>query len=90
MVSTIVVYGIKMFDQIAKQLELQSLSKNKSFIKITIEEYEEFCKGFLFEQIKGDKNLGTYFCEKYNVHNHVLLILSNESAKKHIKQFYVK
>lgn len=79
-----------MFNQIAKQLELQSLGKSKSNFKIDEQEFDQFCKGFLFEQIKGEKKLGEYFCEKYNEPNHVLMILSNESARKHIKQFYVK
>lgn len=79
-----------MFDNIAKQLELQSLGKNKSDFKIDKQEFEQFCKNFLFEQIKGDKKLGQYFCEKYNQTNYVLSILDNKSAREHIKKFYVK
>jgi hypothetical protein len=77
-----------MFDSIAKQLELQSLGKSRDF-KISKQEFEDFCKGFLFEQIKGDKKLGQHFCEKYNETNHVLSILSNKAAREHIKMFYV-
>jgi len=77
-----------MFDSIAKQLELQSLGKSRDF-KISKQEFEDFCKGFLFEQIKGDKKLGQHFCEKYNETNHVLSILSNKAAREHIRMFYV-
>jgi len=79
-----------MFDNIAKQLELQSLGKGKSDFKIDKQEFEQFCKNFLFEQIKGDKKLGVYFCEKYNETNHVLSILNNRTARQHIKTFYVR
>lgn len=79
-----------MFDRIAKQLELQTLGKGKSNFKIDEQEFEQFCKHFLFEEIKGNKKLGAYFCEKYNEHNHVLSILNNSAAKNHIKKFYVK
>ena len=78
-----------MFDVMAKQLELQSLGKSKNF-KISKQEFEDFCKNFLFEQIKGNKKLGVYFCEKYNETNHVLSILNNKAAKDHIRMFYVK
>jgi len=71
------------------QLNLQSLGKSNNF-KITNEEFEELCKNFLFEQIKGNNKFGAYFCEKYDESNHVLMILPNESAKEHIKKFYVK
>jgi hypothetical protein len=79
-----------MFDNIAKQLELQSLGKSKSDFKIDEQEFEQFCKNFLFEQIKGNKKLGQYFCEKYNQTNYVLSILNDRAAKNHIKTFYVK
>jgi hypothetical protein len=77
-----------MFDSIAKQLELQSLDKSRDF-KISKQEFEDFCKGFLFEQIKGDKKLGQHFCEKYNETNHILSILNDKAAREHIKMFYV-
>lgn len=79
-----------MFDNIAKQLELQSLGKCKGDFKIDKQEFEQFCKNFLFEEIKGDKKLGIYFCEKYNETNHVLSILNNQAAREHIRTFYVK
>ena len=78
-----------MFDSIAKQLEVQTLGKTQN-LKITQQEFDDFCKGFLFEILKDNKSLGVAFCEKYNEPNFVLSILPNQSAKKHIKKFYVK
>ena len=77
-----------MFNSIA--LDLQTLGRGKQDFSITEEEFEEFCKGFLFEQIKGNDKLGEAFCKKYNENNFVLSILPNESAIQHIRKFYVK
>lgn len=74
----------------AKQLKVQTLNKGKKDFKITQEEFDDFCKEFLFEILKGNKSLGTAFCEKYNEPNYVLSILPNNTAKSHIKKFYVK
>lgn len=79
-----------MFDRIAKHLEVQTLGKGNKDFKITVEEFEDFCKGFLFEQIKGDTKLGEAFCKKYSEQNYVLSILPNNSAIEHIRKFYVK
>ena len=79
-----------MFDKMAKQLEVQTLGKGKKDFKITKQEFEDFCKEFLFEQIKGDNRIGEAFCKKYDEPNYVLSILPNRSAKSHIKKFYVK
>lgn len=79
-----------MFDQIAKQLEMQTLGKGRKNFYITKKEYEDFCKEFLFEEIKGDKKLGETFCKKFNETNHVLSILSNKSAREHIEKWYIE
>ena len=79
-----------MFDKIAQQLTVQTLGKGKKDFKITKEEFEQFCKEFLFEQLKGNTKLGVAFCEKYDEPNYVLSILPDKSAKAHIKKFYVK
>ena len=78
-----------MFDRIATQLESQILGKENKEFYITLQEFEDFCNGFLFEEIKGNK-LGKAFLEKYGQYNYVLSILSNKSAKEHIKKFYIK
>ena len=74
----------------AQQLDLQTLGKGKANFKITKQEFESFCKEFLFEQIKGELKLGEAFCKKYDEPNYVLSILPDRSAKAHIKKFYVK
>jgi hypothetical protein len=79
-----------MFDKMAKQLEVQTLGKGQKDFTISKQEFEDFCKGFLFEQIKGNTKLGEAFCKKYNEPNYVLSILSDTSAKEHIKKFYVR
>jgi hypothetical protein len=78
-----------MFDKMVQQLELQTLDKGQKDFKITKQEFEDFCKGFLFEEIKGN-HMGDEFCKKYSQSNYVLSILSNYRAKEHIKKFYVK
>ena len=72
-----------------KHLDLQTLGKGKNF-NITQQEFDDFCKEFLFEQIKGDVRLGEAFCKKYDEPNSVLSILPDASAREHIKKFYVK
>jgi hypothetical protein len=79
-----------MFDKMAQQLDLQTLGKGKKEFSISVEEFDKFCKEFLFDQIKGDIKLGESFCEKYNESNYILSILPNDSAREHIKKFYVK
>ena len=79
-----------MFDRLAKQLDLQTLGKGRENFSITKEEFEDFCKGFLFEQLKGDIRLGEAFCKKYKEQNSVLSILPDKSAIEHIRKFYVK
>jgi hypothetical protein len=78
-----------MFEQMAKELVSHFPDKAKDFY-ITQEEYENFCKEFLFEELKGNTKLGEAFCEKFKQTNYVLSILSNKSAREHIKTFYVK
>ena len=79
-----------MFNNMTKQLELQTLGKGKENFTISKREFDNFCKEFLFEQIKGDIRLGEAFCKKYNETNFVLSILSDPRAIEHIKKFYVR
>ena len=90
-----------MFDRIAKELEaivvdphtqksLISFCKSDKDFYITEQEFDDFCKGFLFEELKGNNQLGEAFCKKYNQSNYILSILSNKSAKEHIRKFYIK
>jgi hypothetical protein len=79
-----------MFDKMTQQLQLQTLGQGKKDFKITKQEFDDFCKEFLFEQIKGDCKLGEAFCKKYDEPNYVLSILPDHSAREHVKKFYVK
>lgn len=79
-----------MFDKMAQQLDLQTLGKGQKDFSISKQEFDDFLKEFLFEQIKGELKLGQAFCKKYNEPNYVLSILPEHSAKQHIKKFYVK
>ena len=79
-----------MFDKMAQQLDLQTLGKGKTDFSISKQEFDNFCKEFLFEQIKGDYKLGEAFCKKYDEPNYVLSILPDRSARAHIKKFYVR
>ena len=74
----------------AQQLDLQTLGKGKTNFKITKQEFDDFFKEFLFEQIKGNYKIGKAFCKKYDEPNYVLSILPDHSAKAHIEKFYVK
>ena len=74
----------------AQQLDLQTLGKGKTNFKITKQEFDDFLKKFLFEQIKGNYKIGEAFCKKYDEPNYVLSILPDHSAKAHIEKFYVK
>ena len=79
-----------MFDKMVQQLDLQTLGKGRKEFKISKQEFDDFCKEFLFEQIKGNYRIGEAFCKKYEEPNFVLSILPNHSAKAHIKKFYIK
>jgi hypothetical protein len=79
-----------MFSNMAKQLQMWTPGKSKKSFTITKQEFEDFCKEFLFEEIKGDTKLGPAFCEKYGQTNYILSILGNNSAREHIKTFYLK
>ena len=74
----------------AIQLDLQTLGKGKKDFSISKQEFDNFLKEFLFEQIKGDTKLGEAFCKKYDEPNYVLSILPDHSATIHIKKFYIK
>ena len=81
-----------MFNQIVNQLESWSQKKiNKDDFYITKQEFDGFCKGFLFEELKGNIKLGKAFCEKYGQDNFILSTFTNNKiAKEHIRTFYIK
>ena len=80
-----------MFDRLVTELEAMVVDpKSDKDFYITEQEFDDFCKGFLFEELKGNNQLGAAFCKKYNQSNYILSILTNKFAKNHIKKFYIK
>lgn len=68
---------------------LEQLTGNNNK-KISIEDYELFCKEFVFDKLKG-KSFGIAFCEKFDFNNIFLKGLSDETAKDHIEKLgYIK
>lgn len=58
--------------------------------QITKQEYELFCKEFVFEKLKG-KKFGESFCEKFGYNNFMLKDFTDDTAKRVIKNMgYVK
>ena len=68
---------------------LEQLTGN-SKKQISKTEYDEFCKEFIFEKIKGI-SFAVAFCEKFDFNNIFLKGLSDETAKDHIETLgYIK
>lgn len=58
--------------------------------QITQQDYELFCKEFVFHKLKG-KSFGFAFCEKFKFNDIFLKSLSDDTAKNHIEIFgYIK
>lgn len=62
---------------------LEQLTGN-STKKISKNDYELFCKEFVFEKLKG-VSFGEAFCERFNFNGVFLKGLSDETAKSHIE-----
>ena len=91
MVSILGHCGLNMFNRIVDELRLQTLGKGRKNFSLTEQEFNNFCKEFLFEELKGEITLGEAFCKKYNETNLVLsTIKNNKVAENHIRKFYVK
>lgn len=83
--------GLNMFNRIVDELSMQTLGKGRKNFSITKQEFDDFCKEFLFEELKGETTLAEAFCKRYNETNFVLSILrNNKAAENHIRKFYVK
>lgn len=68
---------------------LEQLTGN-SDKKISKVEYDEFCREFIFDKIKG-KSFAEAFCEKFEFNNTFLKGLSDTTAKDHIEKLgYIK
>jgi hypothetical protein len=64
---------------------LESLTGNSSK---TVKkcDYENFCKEFIFEKLRG-KKFGEAFCQKFDFNDLSLKNLSDQTAKFHIEKF---
>jgi len=59
--------------------------KDNDFSPINQADYDEFCKEYVFEKLKGI-NFGTAFQKRFGVRDRVLSLFSNQSdAMTHIK-----
>ena len=68
---------------------LEQLTGN-SKKKISKNDYDIFCKEFVFEKIKG-KSFGSAFCEKFGFNDIFIKGLSDSTAKDHIEKLgYIK
>lgn len=75
------------FLSILKSLDNLTCNAQKSVDK---EEYEIFCKEFVFEKIKG-QTFGYAFCKKFDLNDTFLKDLSDDTAKYHIEKLgYIK
>lgn len=69
-----------------------SIMENATDIDKTIskDEYEVFCKEYMFAQLKGIK-FGKAFCEKFQINNMVLkCMFDRDLAEEMITQAYIK
>ena len=76
-----------MFDMMVRQLQ-HGVGERKNFT-ITQEEYEQFRKEFIFDELKGI-SMGEAFCAKYKDNNLLLSTMKNKYAREHIEMFYLK
>lgn len=70
---------------------VQSLNQVKNAGQmINKDEYEIFCKEYIFERLKGF-SFGNSFCKRFDIVDYLISNVSDDStAKLHIEQFYIK
>ncbi len=67
-----------------------SLLDNLPKPEISKQDYEVFCKEYIFDQLKG-KKFGRAFCEKFKVKDAVIRCLVDEDiAREMIEETYIK
>lgn len=72
-------------DAFTVMTQLLTRPDTRAIKRISTEDYEVFCKEFLFNKLR-DQTFGTSFCRRFEVSDYVLEILpSEESAKRHIR-----
>lgn len=63
---------------------------NKEKKTISKQDYELFCKEYIFDNLKG-KSFGQAFCERFQIQDHLINNVSNDTAKFHIEMLgYIK
>lgn len=63
---------------------------NSSEVKISQEEFNNFCKEFVFMKLRGS-SLGREFCKKYRVYDWLLFLSEHDRyAVEYITRYYIK
>lgn len=73
----------KVFDYVVNTLQTYT-DKNQHEI-VSRQEYEIFCKEYVFYQLKGI-SFGQAFCERFNIDHFIIKGLSGYSAKDFIEK----
>jgi hypothetical protein len=69
-----------MFDNMIHGLTVKSIQQHVSW-----EEYELFCREFIFDKLRGIK-FGKAFCDRFDIINYIIPQLSDEGAKDYIEK----
>lgn len=69
---------------------LENWDGSKSHKTVSKQDYELFCKEYMFEQLKGVR-FGEAFCKRFSIDNVLINMVSNDTAKFHIEALgYIK
>lgn len=63
---------------------LETWSANSQKKTVSKLEYDVFCKEYMFDQLKGI-GFGEAFCERFDIKDPLINIVSNDTAKIHIE-----
>jgi hypothetical protein len=79
------------FEMMAATLRsLENWDGSKVHKTVSKEDYELFCKEYVFEQLKGI-SFGEAFCKRFGIDNALINMVSNDTAKFHIEALgYIK
>lgn len=76
------------YASIVDGLSTWNLSKTKK--TVSKDDYEIFCKEYVFDSLKEIK-FGEAFCKRFDIHDPMLSMFSNDLAKFHIEKLgYLK
>ena len=69
---------------------LDDLDDGKVHKTVSKQDYEWFCKEYVFDQIKGIR-FGEAFCKRFGIDDALINMVSNDTAKFHIEALgYIK